>query len=175
MKVSIPVHYQVKYYVEKKHLQEQFQFLVAIWQFHQEWPIYWFLLKCGHVIEIYLVSIVIHDCVVDFSMRSAMHYFALTLCRFSQQMCELFTEVFQLLPLCHCINNKVLVSIVTSIVCRILFYKAPYVESTSFSDTFDLSGYLIVHTNPLNVPLCYFIVRVPSNVLEFHLMFLNVL
>ncbi|KAK2183872.1 hypothetical protein NP493_293g02024 [Ridgeia piscesae] len=29
--------------------------------------------------------------------------------KFSQQMCELFTEVFQLLPLCHCINNKILV------------------------------------------------------------------
>jgi hypothetical protein len=30
--------------------------------------------------------------------------------RYSTQMVELFTEVYNQLPLCHCINNKVLVS-----------------------------------------------------------------
>ena len=31
-------------------------------------------------------------------------------------MADLFTEIFNLLPLCHCINNKILVSIFGRIV-----------------------------------------------------------
>ena len=33
----------------------------------------------------------------------------LLLRRYSSQMSELFTEVYNLLPLCHCINDKILV------------------------------------------------------------------
>ena len=31
--------------------------------------------------------------------------------RYSAQMNELFTEVYNQLPLCHCINNKILASV----------------------------------------------------------------
>jgi len=47
--------------------------------------------------------------------------------RYSAQMTELFTEVYNQLPLCHCINNKILVSI------HVLFCWGPQVTSLVYS------------------------------------------
>lgn len=45
-------------------------------------------------------------CATDFPCLSSLN----DVDRYSAQMTELFTEVYNHLPLCHCINNKILVS-----------------------------------------------------------------
>lgn len=43
--------------------------------------------------------------------------------KYSVQMAELFTEVYNWLPLAHCLNHKVLVSIFQScIICIYIYY-----------------------------------------------------
>lgn len=69
--------------------------------------------------------------------------------KYSVQMAELFTEVYNWLPLAHCLNHKVLVSIFQTL-CAYIFI-VPRMRYNSYSYSFILDLQSIINQSVVKV------------------------